>query len=422
MGSLAKIAKPSLAGALSAGLLNAAVFLVARSGGFFGGQVVAIAHSAPFSVGVIVATSVAGVFAAVALRLILGRVLVGGGRARSMFLGVSALGLLVSFASPFHGVAGATAVELWALCLMHVVVAIAAAAAAEWSVRPEWRFGEAPYEARSIDPRTALVTGATSGIGAQVALELRRRGFQVVGVGRSPEKARALEAATPGMKILTGDIGSIAGAAQLAAAANALVGSTGFGVVVHCAGTLKPTSSPNVDGVDSNFATSFLGRVALTRGLRLAPEWRLVNVAAAESGVVPAFMRMELRTPKDIGRGMRSHGQAQLANDLWAAQLARTGVSAFGYGPGAVDTEIRRELPSYVTAIMKPIFAVDTRSPREAALDIVRLLLDRSLPDGGFAGREGVFRHDMFILDPVRQDALVRLCDTLLDRAAREAS
>lgn len=417
-----RVIRPALVGALSAGLLNAIVFLAARAAGFFGDQVVTRAHSSPFALGPVVAVSVASVLVAVLVRLSLGRWLVRPGRARFVFLGSSAVILLVSLASPFQAVVGAGALEVLALCLMHIVAAIAAVAAAEWAARPDWRFGEASYETRSIEPRTALVSGATSGIGAQVAQELSRRGFRVIGIGRSPQKAHALEAAVPGLKLLTGDIGSISDAARLAAEANAIAGPEGFGVVVHCAGTLKPTSAPNADGVDSNFATSFLGRVAITRGLRLAPRWRFVNVAAAEHGALPSMMQMELRTPTDIGSGMRSHGQAQLANDLWTAQLARSGVAAFGYGPGSVDTEIRRELPTFVTALMKPVFAVDTRTPHAAALDIVRLVLDRALPDSGFASRSGVFQHDPFILDATRQEALVRLCDSLLERARGEAS
>jgi len=417
-----KAARFVLAGAFSASLVNAILFLVARAGGLFGDHVVARAAASRFEVGPIVVVSAASVLVAVLVRLSLGRWLVRPGRARSVFLRLSAVILLVSFASPFQGVTGAGMVEVLALCLMHVVTAIAAVASAEWAARPDWRFGEEPYDTRSIEPHTVLVSGATSGIGAQVAQELSRRGFRVIGIGRSPQKARALEAAAPGLKLLTGDIGSIPDAARLAAEANALAGPEGFGVVVHCAGTLKPSSGPNADGVDSNFATSFLGRVALTRELRLAPGWRLVNVAAAEQGVLPAMMRIELRTPAGIGSGMRSHGQAQLANDLWTAQLARSGVAAFGYGPGSVDTEIRRELPTFVTALMKPIFAVDTRSPRAAALDIVRLILDRALPDRGFASRYGVFQHDSFILDATRQEALLRLCDTLLERARGEAA
>ena len=417
-----KVARSAAAGALSAGILNALVFLAARVGGFFSDHVVASAASSPFALGPIVGVSAASVLVAVLVRLGLGRWLLRPGRARSVFLRMSAVLLVVSFASPFQGVTGAGAVELLTLCFMHLVTAIAAVASAEWAARPDWRFGEEPYETRSIEPRTALVSGATSGIGAQVAQELSRRGFQVIGIGRSPQKARALEAAVPGLKLLTGDIGSIVDAARLAAEANALAAPKGFAVVVHCAGTLKPTSRPNADGVDSNFAMSFLGRLALTRALRLAPGWRLVNVAAAEHGALPSMMRVELRTPADIGSGMRSHGQAQLANDLWTAQLAREGVAAFGYGPGAVDTEIRRELPPFVVALMKPIFAVDTRSPRAAALDIVRLILDRALPDRGFASRNGVFLHDPFILDACRQEALMRLCDTLLERAPGEAA
>jgi hypothetical protein len=92
-------------------------------------------------------------------------------------------------------------------------------------------------------------------------------------------------------------------------------------------------------------------------------------------------------------------------------------VAAFGYGPGAVDSEIRRELPAIINAVMKPLFAVDTRTPRDAALDIVRLLLDDALPERGFASRWGLFTHDPFVLDPARQDALVRLGEDLVDRA-----
>ena len=48
---------------------------------------------------------------------------------------------------------------------------------------------------------------------------------------------------------------------------------------------------------------------------------------------------------------MQSHGQAQLANDLYSLELSRRfGLSVIGYGPGSVDTNIRRELnPIMVT-------------------------------------------------------------------------
>lgn len=406
---------PVVLGALIAAITNASIFLLAHAAGRFGDGVIARAAGSPIAVGPVIAASMVSVAGAAAVRIWLGRVLTRPGRARRWFLVLGAVVLLASFASPLHGLEGAGIAEILALELMHLTTAVFAIAAAEWAARPEWRFGRAQYEERRIEPKTALVSGATSGIGAQVALQLASRGFRVVGIGRSAEKARALESKQ--LTILTGDLGSMVDATRLAARANDLVGVDGFGVVVHCAGTLKPSSAPTDEGIDSNFATSFLGRVALTRSLRLAPDWRLVNVAAAEHGDLPSMMRFELARPSDIDRGMRSHGQAQLANDLWTASLARAGVAAFGYGPGAVESGIRRELPPMIVALMKPLFAVDTRSPEDAAADIVRLLLDAGLADRGFASRWGIFSHDPFVLDPDRQDALVRLGDTLIDRA-----
>lgn len=411
---------PVVVGALVAAGANASIFLAARAAGRFGDEVIARAANAPLALGPVLLASVVSVGAAAVVRLGFGRVWARPGQARRGFLALSAGLLLLSFGSPIQGIEGGGLAEILTLELMHVTTALAAVLAAEWAARPAWRFGHAAYEARRIEPKTALVTGATSGIGAQVAKKLAARGFRVIGIGRSAEKARTMTSKS--LTILTGDLGSMVEAESLAARANELAGAEGFGVVVHCAGTLKPSSAPTKEGIDSNFATSFLGRVALTRALRRAPGFRFVNVAAAEQGSLPSMMRFELAKPSDIGRGMRSHGQAQLANDLWTARLARDGVAAFGYGPGAVDSGIRRELPPMINALMKPLFAVDTRAPEDAASDIVRLVLDDALGDRGFASRWGVFDHDPFVLDPARQDALMQLSEALIDGATRGES
>ena len=127
----------------------------------------------------------------------------------------------------------------------------------------------------------------------------------------------------------------------------------------------------------------------------------MVNVAAAESNKLPGFLRHELATPEDVGKGMTAHGSAQLANDLFVASLARTKqLRAWGYGPGAVDTDIRRDIPRLILCMLSPCFAPWTRRPSDAAADILRLLTDASLPDsGGFASRNGTFTHDAFVLD-----------------------
>ena len=414
------------AGILVAAGLNTLLFWIARSAGLFGPQVIAVAAQAPLTLSHILGASTAGVVGAVALRLVLGALIQARQTARAAFLAVSALVLAFSFASPVVGIRGASPLEISLLEIMHIVVAFAAVAAAEWTVKPDWNFGAAPYRERSIAPRTALVTGATSGIGAQVALELTRRGYQVIGIGRVADKAREVEKQAENragsLSIHTGDLSLMTEAKRLAGLAQEHVNGEAFSLVAHCVGTLKPRSAKTIEGLDENFATSFLSRVCITQAVRLAQDARLVNVAAAERGHLPRFMRSEMRQGGDIGTGMKAHGQAQVANDLWTAQLGRSEKSAFGYGPGAVDTAIRRELPPFLLTLMKPLFLLDTRAPRAAALDVVRLLLDADLPRSGFASRDGLFIHDPYILDPPRQDRLLALADQLMQSAtARKA-
>ena len=409
-----------LVGALGVGALNGVSFLVVRTAGGLGPGVLAEATQAPIALSAVVSASVLGVCGALALRRLLGRLMVHR-TARRVFLLISGLVFLLSLASPVEGLVGADLVDVLSLEGMHLTTAVVAVGAVEWATKPQWRFGTTPFvERRDIVPRTALVTGATSGIGAMVAVELARRGFAVIGIGRSDAKARRVEASAVGaagsLTLVTGDLSAMREAVRLAAEVSDRE-PRGFSLLVHCAGILRPRSGPTAEGIDENFATSFLARVCLTRHLVLAAGARIVNVAAAERGGLPRFLRVELRRAEDIGHGMAAHGRAQLANDLYTASLARQGIDAIGYGPGAVRTDIRREIPALLRRLIAPLFWAQTRPAIEAAHDIVRLLLDPGLPRQGFADREGLFEHDPFILDPARQDRLVALATSMIDEA-----
>lgn len=410
---------PLLVGAVVAPLANLGIFSLARALGGFGSYVIATAAGAPITATPVIASSVAAVVGAALTRgafaIVMRR-----STARWAFLGVSAVFLLASFTTPLVGLSGAGLLEIAALEGMHIVAALAAVVAVEVAFRPTWDWGVRPWTSRAPEPRNAFVSGATSGIGAEVALQLAARGFRVVGVGRSAEKARAVEARAAGLpgslRVLPADL-SLVRACDSVATEAARLAPEGYAVVVHCVGTLLPTSAATDEGVDANFATSYLARVALTEGLPCAPAARIVNVAAAENGDLPSAMRVPLGEEADIGSGMLAHGRAQLANDLWVAGLARAGRSAWGYGPGAVETGIRRELPAAARALIGPLFRTVTRTASEAAADVLRLALEAELPRSGFASRDGTFAHHAFVLDAARQDALAGLTRTLLAKA-----
>jgi NAD(P)-dependent dehydrogenase (short-subunit alcohol dehydrogenase family) len=275
-------------------------------------------------------------------------------------------------------------------------------------------------------PSPVLVTGATSGIGAAVVEELLRRGVRVVGIGRSAEKAEALRARCASsagtLTMLLGDTSLMREAVGLAGKANAAAGKP-FSAVIQCMGTLHVRSSVTAEGIEASFTVSFLSRFAVFENLTLAADVVVVNVGASESGNIPSFIRHELAEPKDIGQGMSAHGSAQLANDIWVASLARSGLRAWGYGPGAVDTDIRRDVPLIIRCLLAPFFAPWTRKPALAAEDIIRLLIDKGLPDtGGFASRHGIFTHNPFVLDRQRQDRLIDLSRAMLSQALQKST
>lgn len=280
-----------------------------------------------------------------------------------------------------------------------------------------------------LSGRTVVVTGGTGGIGRATALRLRAAGADVVAIGRSAAKAADVQAratATPGPGSLRAVVADLSAMSTVEATVADLAESVQrIDLLVHTVGILIATEQHSAEGIELDFAVSYLSRFAFleaaSRAGLLHAGTRMINVAASAPRV-PRYARMEFDTVEQVtGRvGMRGHGQAQLANDLLtAAAPDRYGITAIGYGPGSVDTDIRREVPAVIRAVMRPFFARSSRRPDAVAADLVDLLTDVSLPPGSatFADRRGIFPTPDFIADPRRQQALLTVSTALLDRA-----
>lgn len=275
--------------------------------------------------------------------------------------------------------------------------------------------------------RTAVVTGGTDGIGAATARALRDEGARVVVVGRSRAKADALTVEPvrgPGtIEAVAADLSSTA---EVRRVVGEIAGRTGpLDLLLHSVGILLTRTAYTSEGIELDLAVSYLSRFlfleeAAERHL-LTPATRMVNIAAS-GPKVPRFAQMEFDDIDAVrGRtGMSGHGQAQLACDLLTASAPRRyGITAIGYGPGAVDTGIRREVPAVIRAVMAPFYARATRRPSDVAAQLLDLFADPTLPPGSatFVNRKGVFPAATFVADRRRQDALLAVSERLVAEA-----
>ena len=175
---------------------------------------------------------------------------------------------------------------------------------------------------------TAVVTGASSGIGLYVALGLARAGMRVVMVGRDPARTEAARrfvlARSPGapVKVALADFAALAEVRRLAD--EILAAHDRIGVLVNNAGLFSPGHRVSADGFELTFAVNHLAPFLLTNllldRLRASAPARIVTVASeAHRGqrLDPAL----LAYPPDRS-AMRAYGRSKLCNILFTRELA----------------------------------------------------------------------------------------------------
>jgi short-subunit dehydrogenase len=256
----------------------------------------------------------------------------------------------------------------------------------------------------SVGERTAIVTGASSGIGRATALAYARRGYAVTAVARRADRLAALveelRPLSPRSAFLAGDLGERAFAERIVDETAARLGRIDVLVNNAAIPARKLLFRTTVEEAEETLRVNFLSCVwtcfaAIPVMLRQG-EGAIVNVSSFASKVVPTHETLYAAS-KCAMNG--------LSEGLWN-DLRGSGIHVALVHPGPIDTEIwdkgahpnrfhgKKYPPELVAdAILDAVdrkrheIVVPRRNPALAAARFLRLVMPRLL-------RAGVARMD----------------------------
>ncbi len=196
----------------------------------------------------------------------------------------------------------------------------------------------------NLKHKTALVTGASRGLGRALGKELAARGATVVLVARDAAALAAvveeIEQSGGTAHALPGDVADKALVYPLAGAAAALAGA--IDVIVHNASALGPTPlRPLLDSdceeLERVLAVNVVGPFRLTKALA-------GSMALRGSGVV-VHVSSDASVQAYPNWGLYSLSKAALDHlaRLWSVELADLGVRVFSVDPGEMNTRMHAD-------------------------------------------------------------------------------
>ncbi len=177
----------------------------------------------------------------------------------------------------------------------------------------DWTAADLP----SFAGRTAIITGANSGLGAVTARELARNGARVILAVRNTAKGEAAaQQMTGAIEVRRLDLQDLSSVRQFAD------GVDGVDILVNNAGIMAAPYALTVDGFESQIGTNHLGHFALTNLLLPKLTDRVVTVSSMAHW--PGRIDFD-----DLNWRSRryspwvAYGQSKLANLLFTSELQR---------------------------------------------------------------------------------------------------
>jgi NAD(P)-dependent dehydrogenase (short-subunit alcohol dehydrogenase family) len=247
--------------------------------------------------------------------------------------------------------------------------------------------------------RTAVITGANTGLGYETASALAAKGAHVVLAVRNLDKGKAaadlISARTPGASVALQEL-DLTSLESIRGAAEQLRSSYDeIDLLINNAGVMMTPKSTTKDGFELQFGTNHLGHFAFT-GLLLdrvlaAPGSRVVTVSSVGHRFARGIRFDDLRWDRDYSR-VGAYGQAKLANLMFTYELQRrltgTNTIAAAAHPGGSNTELARNLPAAIrgaATVLAPLM----QGPDMGALPTLRAATDPGVLGGQYFGPDG---------------------------------
>ncbi|WP_394237127.1 oxidoreductase [Niallia oryzisoli] len=249
--------------------------------------------------------------------------------------------------------------------------------------------------------KTAIITGANSGIGYGAAKDFVRNGARVIMAVRNEDKGKVArerilqenpQAAIDVMRIDLADLASIR------SFADAIKGQLdSLDLLINNAGVMMPPHSKTKDGFELQFGSNHLGHFALTGQLlpllKNTPGSRVVTVSSlAHKGSEILFDNL------DGSKGYKKfqfYGQSKLANLMFARELDKRlkqhGLETISLAchPGISSTNLfkfgKKDAPNFMKSLMDKLL-----QPADmGALPTIYAATHPSLKGGEYIGPDG---------------------------------
>ncbi|GAA1861282.1 oxidoreductase [Asanoa iriomotensis] len=255
------------------------------------------------------------------------------------------------------------------------------------------RRGWTPDDIGDLAGMTAIVTGASSGLGMIEARELARAGAGVVLAVRNMDKGREVAAALPGRtEVRHLDMSSLA---SIHSFVDAWTGEVD--ILINNAGVMLIPEDRSADGFELQMGINYLGPFALTNLLlpriRNAPTSRVVSITSQTN----RRGRIQLDNVDGTRRpysAFQSYADSELATVYFTAELQRrldnagSSIRAVTAHPGIARTDLLRHATGIGRAVFRSTLWMFNDAEHGAWPALYAATAD--VPGGSYVGPDGI--------------------------------